>query len=266
MIDCGKRSVVGVMVDAVDYDAALSRILEAAHHRRSYTVSALAVHGVMTGVQSEAHKFRLNSFDLVVPDGQPVRWALNWVHGMGLTDRVYGPRLTLHALEMAAKEQLSVYFYGSTGLILEKLILRLKRLYPTLIVAGTAPSKFRTLDADERVALAEHIVESGASIVFVGLGCPRQEVFVYEMRNVLPMPMLAVGAAFTFIAGELTQAPEFMQRNGLEWLFRLGMEPRRLWRRYFLLNPHYLLLLAGQLIGRRFSTAGREPVTELRHG
>lgn len=266
MIDHGKKSVVGVMVDAVDYDAAVSRILEAARQRRSYTVSALAVHGVMTGVQNEAHKFRLNSFDLIVPDGQPVRWALNWVHGMGLPDRVCGTQLTLHALEAAANERLPVYFYGSTGLILAKLISRLKQLYPALIVVGAEPSKFRALDAEERTALADHITQSGALIVFVGLGCPRQEVFAYEMKSLLPMPVMAVGAAFAFLAGEQARAPEFMQRYGLEWLFRLGMEPRRLWRRYLLLNPCYICLLVGQFVGKRFSTTGREPATEVRYG
>jgi N-acetylglucosaminyldiphosphoundecaprenol N-acetyl-beta-D-mannosaminyltransferase len=208
----------------------------------------------------------LNSFDLVVPDGQPVRWALNWVHGTGLPDRVDGPGLTLRALEMAAKEGLPAYFYGSTNPMLAKLIARLKQLHPELIVAGAEPSKFRSLDAEERIALAERINQSGAAIVFVGLGCPRQEVFAYEMKDLLPMPMLAVGAAFAFIAGELEQAPGFMQRHGLEWCYRLGQEPRRLWRRYLLLNPYYLFLLAEQLAGRRFSTAGSKPVTELRYG
>jgi exopolysaccharide biosynthesis WecB/TagA/CpsF family protein len=219
----------------------------------------------MTGVQNDAHKFRLNSFDLIVPDGQPVRWALNAIHGMHLPDRVFGTQLTRRTLERAAIERLPVYFYGTTRSILTRLIASAKQQYPGLVVAGAEPSKFRPLD-EERIALAERINQSGASIVFVGLGCPRQEVFVYEMKNLLPMPMLAVGAAFAFMAGELAQAPGFMQRNGLEWLFRLGKEPRRLWRRYLLLNPYYLCLLAGQLAGMRFSTKGSEPVTELRYG
>jgi N-acetylglucosaminyldiphosphoundecaprenol N-acetyl-beta-D-mannosaminyltransferase len=266
MIDHGKKNVVGVMVDVVDYEAALTRIMNAVRCRRSYTVSALAVHGVMTGVQDETHKFRLNSFDLIVPDGQPIRWALNWLHKADLRDRVYGPSLTLHALDGAAKERFPVYFYGSTSSVLEKLIVRVERLYPTLVVAGAEASKFRTMDADERIALAKRIVGSGASIVFVGLGCPRQEVFAFEMKNLLPIPILAVGAAFTFIAGVLPQAPGWLQRNGLEWLYRLTQEPRRLYRRYLLLNPYYLYLLAGQLAGRRFSTTGSKPAIELRYG
>jgi exopolysaccharide biosynthesis WecB/TagA/CpsF family protein len=266
MIDRGKRSVVGVMVDAVDYEAALSRILAAARERRSYTVSALAVHGVMAGVQSSAHKFRLNSFDLLVPDGQPVRWALNAVHGTHLPDRVFGTELTLRTLTMAAREGLPVYFYGATPSTVERLVSRLNHEYSSLIVAGAEPSKFRALDADERRALADRIKTSDATITFVGLGCPRQEVFAYEMKDLLSMPVLAVGAAFSFIAGDLTRAPQLMQRYGLEWLFRLAQEPRRLWRRYLLLNPYYLFLLAGQMAGKRFPTTGSKPATELRYG
>ena len=266
MIDLGKRNVLGVMVDAVDYEAALLRILNAARERRSYSVSALAVHGVMTGVQSESHKFRLNSFDLVVPDGQPVRWALNWLHGVALSDRVYGPKLTLLALEMIADKGLPVYFYGSTASVIEKLVLRVRLLYPALVVAGAEASMFRSLDEEERVALAQRINASGASAVFIGLGCPRQEIFAFEMKHLLPMPVLAVGAAFPFIAGELAQAPERLQRTGLEWLYRLWREPRRLWRRYLILNPYFVLLLMGQLAGIHYSTAGSERRTELRYG
>jgi N-acetylglucosaminyldiphosphoundecaprenol N-acetyl-beta-D-mannosaminyltransferase len=266
MIDYGKRSVLGVMVDAVDYDAAVAGIMRAAREHRPFTVSALAVHGVMTGVQDDAHKFRLNSFDLLVPDGQPVRWALNWVHDAGLTDRVYGPDLTLRTLECAERQRCPVYLYGSTPVVLDKLIARLRQLYPDLTVAGAEPSRFRPLDAGEKVALAERINQSGAAIVFVGLGCPRQEVFAFEMKRLVPMPILAVGAAFPFIAGELPQAPIFMQRRGLEWIFRLVHEPRRLCRRYLLLNPYYLFLLAAQLAGIHFSTDGNEPVSELRYG
>ncbi len=254
------------MVDAVDYEAAQTRILEAAKEGRSYTVSALAVHGVMTGVQSAQHKYRLNSFDLIVPDGQPVRWALNLVHRSHLAERVYGPELTLRTIRMAAEEGLPVYFYGTTPSILADLLGRLQEMHPDLIVAGAEPSKFRTIDSGERVALAKRIVNSGAKVVFVGLGCPRQEVFAYEMKDLLPMPMLAVGAAFAFIAGQLPQAPPTLQRYGLEWLFRLKEEPKRLWRRYLYLNPYYAFLLARQWFGHRFSTAGVQPSTEVGYG
>jgi N-acetylglucosaminyldiphosphoundecaprenol N-acetyl-beta-D-mannosaminyltransferase len=266
MIDRGRQSILGVLVDVVDYDGALSRIRDAAKARRSYAVSALAVHGVMTGVQNRFQKFRLNSFDLVVPDGQPVRWALNLLYDARLEDRVYGPELSLRALEMAEREQFPVYFYGTTGAILESLLDHLSSKYPALVVAGAEPSKFRTLRPNERTALAQRIKDSGASITFVGLGCPRQEVFVYEMKDLVDMPLLAVGAAFAFIAGKLDQAPSALQRNGLEWLFRLIKEPTRLWKRYLILNPYYLWLVAGQVIGLDYSTTGVKPPVEIGYG
>ena len=266
MIDKGKKSVLGIMVDAVDYDTAVSRIQAAAIQRRPFAVSALAVHGVMTGVQSPEHKFRLNRFGMVVPDGQPVRWALNLLHGTDLKSRVYGPELTLRVLEMAEANGLGVYFYGSTPAILDALLSSLQQKFPALIVAGAEPSKFRTLTPEEQSAVANRIARSGARIAMVVLGCPRQEVFAYEMKDLVSMPLLAVGAAFPFIAGELPQAPPAMQKLGLEWLFRLQQEPTRLWRRYVLLNPCYLFLLAGQSLGMRYSSAGVKPTVDILYG
>jgi N-acetylglucosaminyldiphosphoundecaprenol N-acetyl-beta-D-mannosaminyltransferase len=266
MIDKGKKSVLGILIDAVDYEAALDRIFLAASERRSYTVSALAVHGVMTGFENEEHKYRLNSFDLIVPDGQPVRWALNLIHKSDLNDRVYGPELTLQTLQRAADRCLPVYFYGTTEEILEALLASLRERFPKLIVAGAEPSKFRTLGRIERQALAQRIRDSGAAITMVGLGCPRQEIFAYEMRPLLSMPLIAVGAAFAFIAGTLPQAPSAMQQRGLEWLFRLKEEPRRLWKRYLILNPYYVFLLTWQWIGRSYAAIGTRPTNEIGYG
>jgi exopolysaccharide biosynthesis WecB/TagA/CpsF family protein len=241
-----KGNVLGVLVDATTYDEASAAVLAAAREGRPFAVTALAVHGVMTGVQDRAHGARLNSFDLVTPDGQPVRWALNSLHGAGLTDRVYGPELTLRVLAGAAAEGLPVYLYGSTDETLDRLVPKLAGLFPALKIAGREPSKFRAVKPGEDVEIAERIKESDARIVLVGLGCPRQEVFTYAMRPLLAMPLLAVGAAFDYHAGQLRIPPPWMQRAGLEWLWRLGLEPGRLWKRYLLLNPAYLARLAAQ--------------------
>src|SRR5688572_27514599 len=122
MIDHGKKNVLGVMIDAVDYEAAVDRIIQAADEGRPYAVSALAVHGVMTGVDDDEHRYRLNHLDLVTPDGQPVRWALNLLHKTGLRERVYGPLLTLMVIEAAAEHGLPVYFYGSRPEVLDRLV------------------------------------------------------------------------------------------------------------------------------------------------
>lgn len=240
MINKGKHPILGVNIHAVDYEAAVAEIIEAAHAGRPCSVSALAVHGVMTGFQDPVHRRRLNGLDLVVPDGQPVRWALKWIHGVHLPDRVYGPNLTLKVIEAAAQAHLPVYLYGSTAETLKQFAANLEARYPGLQIAGAESSKFRKIDAREKEAVVARIKASGAKIVCVGLGCPRQEVWAFEYREALGMPLLAVGAAFDFHAGTLPQAPGWMQDRGLEWVFRLVQEPKRLWRRYLILNPKYL--------------------------
>ncbi len=246
MIDYGKRNLLGIGINAVDYEAAVETIIAAARDKRPLGVSALAVHGVMTGVFDREHCYRLNELELVVPDGQPVRWGLNWLHRLDLPDRVYGPNLTLKVCAAAAEQGLSIFLFGSQAETLNKLSVRLTEQFPQIKIAGSCPSRFRTLESDERDALVEQIRASGADITLVGIGCPRQEVWAYEFRQRLSMPVMAVGAAFSFHAGELAQAPPWMQSRGLEWLYRFTREPTRLWKRYVLLNPAYLSLLALQ--------------------
>jgi N-acetylglucosaminyldiphosphoundecaprenol N-acetyl-beta-D-mannosaminyltransferase len=265
--DSCKRNILGIMMDAMDYQMALDFVFEAAGQKRGSAISALAVHGLMTGTINREQKFRLNHFDLLLPDGQPVRWALNQLHKARLVDRVYGPKLTSKICERAARDGVPVYFYGSTPEVLEALRKNLKLKYPQLLIAGMEPSKFRRLTSQEKPELAARIRNSGAAITFVGLGCPRQEVFAFEFRDVLQMPILAVGAAFPILAGKMAQAPPWMQNAGLEWAFRLASEPRRLWPRYIYLNPAYLFLLSLQVLGlSRFTTDGKCPTAELLYG
>ena len=260
MIDRGKHNVLGVRIDALDYEAAVDRIIGAARERRPLAVTALAVHGVMTGVLDPVQRYRLNDLDVVTPDGMPVRWALDLLYGTRLPDRVAGPVLTLRVVAAAADAGLPIFLYGSRAEVLEALTLSLRRRFPTLRVAGVAPSRFRQLTEPERDEVVARIRESGASLVLVGLGCPRQEVWIYEYRHRLAMPLLAVGAAFDFHAGTVPRAPAWLERLGLEWVFRLVHDPRRLWRRYLLLNPAYLWLLALQVTGlRRFDSATDVP-------
>lgn len=261
MISHGKRNVLGVLIDAIDYEAATDQVLSAARERRPLALTALAVHGVMTGVQDPEHNARLNAFDVVTPDGQPVRWALNLLHRARLADRVYGPALTLRVLARCADEGLPVYLYGSTEETLSRLVPALQRMFPGLKLAGVEASKFRPARPGEDVEIADRIRSSGARVVLVGLGCPRQEVFAYTMRPLLDMPLLAVGAAFDYHAGLLRKPPAWMQRAGLEWLWRLGLEPGRLWRRYLLLNPAYLARLFAQKI-RLWRPVPPPPATE----
>ena len=268
MIDLGKKNVIGVTINAIDYDSTVHQIIKAAKERKSLTVSALAVHGVITGVQDAVHRYRLNQFDILTPDGQPVRWAMNLMYKTRLPDRVYGPNLMLKICEKAAHEGLSIYLYGSSDAVLIALEKNLIGMFPALKIAGKKASEFRQISTAEKIKIAEMIRSSDADILFVGLGCPRQEVWAYEHRAVLSMPLIAVGAAFDFHAGLLDQAPLILQNLGLEWFFRLVKEPKRLWKRYVFLNPIFVWNLFLQMTKlKRFAVDDTvEPTNELRYG
>jgi len=246
-----RHSVAGVLVSGATYASATASILQAALAQRSALVAATSVHGLSMAAVDESFGRQLNSFDMLTPDGQPVRWGLNLLHDLGLRERVYGPTLMLHVCEAAAREQLPVYLYGGRPDVLERLVKRLPLLVPGLRVAGFRSPPFRALTPDEDHAEVCAIRHSGAGIVFVGLGCPRQEQWAYWHRSQLPMPIVCVGAAFDFHAGALRQAPAWMQASGLEWLFRLLVEPRRLWRRYAKHIPIFIFLLTREYALRR---------------
>ena len=247
-----RHPVAGVGVSATDYDGATEAVVAAAKARRTLLVTALAVHGLTVGATDPEIGRALAAFDVVTPDGQPVRWALNLLHRTGLRDRVYGPNLMLRVCTAAEREGVGIYLYGSRPETLAKLRASLTERFPRLRIAGWRPSRFRADTPEEDADDVRTIVESGAGIVFVGLGCPRQERWAYLHRDRIPLPMLCVGAAFDFHAGTVRQAPGWMQARGLEWLFRLAVEPRRLWKRYLGYNPLFVALVARQLLTQRF--------------
>lgn len=238
--------VIGVDISKVDYALAVRCIIEAARDIRPYLVSALAVHGVVTARQQPDMARAIAGFDLVTPDGQPVRAALNLLHHADLSDRVYGPTLMLKVCERAAAENLPIYLYGSTADVVSKLAHNLQATLPRLVVAGAEPSIFRALTPTESQELGQRVRDSGARLVFIGLGCPRQEQFAWDHRNLIGLPQICVGAAFDFHAGTKRQAPAWMQAFALEWLYRLGQEPRRLFKRYAVTNSIFLMALAQQ--------------------
>ena len=246
-----KHSLFGVDVSATTYDEVVDVVIEAARAGVPARVSALAVHGLMTGSEDRAFREMLNAFEILTPDGQPVRFALNLLHGAGLSDRVYGPELMRRLCERGAREGVSVYLYGSYPHVVQALARNLVARYPGLRVAGCEPSLFRPLTAAEDAALAARVNESGAGMLFVGLGCPRQETFAHEHRETIRPVQICVGAAFDFLAGNKTMAPRWMQQRGLEWLYRLMQEPRRLWRRYTSTNLRFVVKLCAGLVARR---------------
>ena len=225
--------------------------MAAANRGQGGLLTFAAVHCLMCGVQEPEHARRLNAFDVVATDGQPVRWALNLLHRAGLKERVYGPELTHRVCKAAAEQGISIYLYGATPPVLEKLKQNLLTQFPALKIAGVESPPFRPLSVDEDHDTIKRINYSGAGILLIGLGAPKQEKFAYEHRNSIKAVQLCVGAAFDFHAGVKKTAPAWMQKRGLEWLFRLVQEPGRLWKRYLTTNTQFVLLLLKELATRR---------------
>jgi N-acetylglucosaminyldiphosphoundecaprenol N-acetyl-beta-D-mannosaminyltransferase len=246
-----KVNVLGVGVSVTDYAEVVACVLAAARANEALLVNACSVHGIIEAIDDRAFAAVLNRFEIVAPDGQPVRWGMRWTRQASLPERVYGPTLTLLVCEAAAREGLPVYLYGGRQTTMELLAARLCARMPALRIAGMTAGRFRKLSADELTRDAASIRDSGARIVLVGMGCPRQDWWIFHMRERVRLPMLAVGAAFDFHAGLVSQAPPILQRNGLEWAYRLTREPKRLWRRYLTITPRYLPLIALQALGLR---------------
>lgn len=245
--------ILGMRVDPTSYEEATRLTLGWAHHAKSRYVCVANVHMVMEAYDDPTFKALVNAADLVTPDGVPLVCMLRRM-GYPRQERVYGPELTLRVCRRAAEEGIPVGFYGGQPEALRTLVENLKGRFPGLQVAYAYSPPFRPLTTEEDRAVVEAINASGAKILFVGLGCPKQERWMAEHRGRVRAVMLGVGAAFDFHAGRIPQAPAWMQRVGLEWIFRLLQEPKRLWRRYLKHNPRFLLLALLQLTGmRRFT-------------
>lgn len=246
-----KADLFGVLVSPTTYEHVIESVILAGHVRKSMTITALATHGLMTANQDPAFREVVNSLDVVTPDGQPVRWALNRFHNAELSDRVYGPKLMWEICRSAAEESIPVFLFGSTQETLDLLLGSLSSAFPSLKIAGSQADRFRDATPAEDIEDVQTICESGAGILFVGRGCPLQERWIAEHADLIDMPMIAVGAAFDYHAGLLRTPPELMQRFGLEWLWRLGLEPKRLWRRYVSTNSQFVVAWVRAELDRR---------------
>jgi N-acetylglucosaminyldiphosphoundecaprenol N-acetyl-beta-D-mannosaminyltransferase len=237
-----KRKLFSVSYSITDYDSASGLIIEKARERQSFGVSALAVHGLIESVKHKSFRDCLEKIDLIVPDGQPVRWALNSFYNVQLRDRVAGPILSRHVLAKANDNHLRVYLYGSVPATLEKMQAFIKEYYPNVVICGVHADRFREATPEEDAEDIRKINASGANLVLVGRGCPRQEKWVANHVGLIHAPMMAIGAAFDFFAGNIKHAPHWMQNIGLEWLYRLIQDPKKLWKRYLTTNLHFIYL------------------------
>jgi N-acetylglucosaminyldiphosphoundecaprenol N-acetyl-beta-D-mannosaminyltransferase len=249
-----RDEVVGMDLAITDYAGAMDWMDEVVRTGARACVTAAAVHLVMVAREDPETRSAVERA-LAVPDGVPLVWALRALGHRGAT-RVYGPDLMANYCARSAQTGRTMYLYGGRSEeALEQLTAELVRRYPGLRIVGGWSPPFRPLTDAERDEVAARINATGADVVWVGTGQPKQEKWMAEMRDRLDAPVLAaVGAAFDFHAGIVSQAPSWMQRAGLEWLYRLSREPRRLWRRYARYNPRFVAAFAAQLVARR---AGR---------
>ena len=246
------RRVLGMRLDATSYEDASRRVVRWAQESRSSYVCVANVHMAMETFDSEPFRQIVDGADLITPDGKPLVWALKAL-GVDGASQVRGADLVMTVIEQAALRGVPIGLYGGTPESLEDFVQVIEKRFPEVDIACRISPPFRPLTFEEDEAVTRQIADSGARILFVGIGCPKQECWMAEHKGRVPAVMLGVGAAFDFHSGRVRQAPRWMQASGLEWIFRLMMDPRRLWRRYARHNPSFVGLFAMQILGlRRF--------------
>jgi N-acetylglucosaminyldiphosphoundecaprenol N-acetyl-beta-D-mannosaminyltransferase len=240
--------LLGMKLDPTSYEEATKKIIAWAKGAESRTVCAADAHMVMEAYDSRSVRAAVNVIDMVVSDGMPLVW---WLRAKGVKNqqRVYGPELMLHICQSAAREKIPIGLYGSTPEVDTALAERLLVRFPDLQIIFIKSPPFRPMNSEEDYVSTQQIVDSGVKILFVGLGCPKQELWIAEHKGRVQAVMFAVGAAFQLHAGLVRQAPHWMQNSGLEWLFRIIQEPRRLWKRYFVVVPRFISLVLLESLG-----------------
>ena len=240
--------IIGLRVDPTSYLNATQDIVTWAYQKVSRIVCVANAHTIMEARDSKSFREIVEGADLVTPDGMPLVWLLK-LKGHPSQTRVYGPILMLYLLERASREDIPVGLYGGSQISLQALIARLRIQFPKLSIVFSYSPPYREITHEEDSLFCYDLTQSGARILFVGLGCPKQERWMADHKGRINLVMIGVGAAFDFHAGVKPQAPPWMQNTGLEWLFRLLTEPRRLWRRYLLHNPRFIILAIADLLG-----------------
>jgi len=242
-----RANVLGVGISAINLDLAVAAVAQALERKAKGYVCVTGVHGVSEAQQDPAFRAILNRSFLNTPDGMPTVWMGRW-QGFREMRRVYGPDLMLRVCEFTQARGFSHFLYGGAPGVAEALKGRLEERFPGLNIVGTYTPPFRSLTSGEEQALVRLVAGLKPDIFWVGLSTPKQEKFMAQYWQTLEATLFfGVGAAFDFHAGRMRQAPRWVQRSGLEWLFRLGCDPGRLWKRYLKNNPLFVLRALGQL-------------------
>ena len=242
-------NVLGVGVSAINLSQATGLILEAVRQNRRGYVAVTGVHGVSEAQSDPEFRRILNAAFLNTPDGMPMSWV-GRLQGVQDMDRVYGPDLMLSVCAATQDGLIRHFFYGGAPGVADALRTALSVRFPGISVCGTYTPPFRPLNFDEEAELLGRLREAQPHICWIGLSTPKQERFMAAYLEKLPTTvMVGVGAAFDIHSGRVRQAPLWMQRNGLEWFFRLTQEPKRLWKRYLLNNPLFVIRILAQFSG-----------------
>jgi N-acetylglucosaminyldiphosphoundecaprenol N-acetyl-beta-D-mannosaminyltransferase len=255
--DVRSTRILGVRVDATSYTQAIELVRTWTELGESRIVCTANVHMLMTAYDDAAFRGVMRDADLVTPDGMPLVWTLRRI-GYAQQERVYGPTLTCKLLSFSEEAGIPVGFLGSTPAVIENLQVRVKQAYPQIKLDYAYSPPFRVLDSVEDAAIVEAVNRSGVRILFVGLGCPKQELWMHAHRGKVNAVMLGVGAAFDYLAGVKPQAPLWVQRIGMEWFYRLVTEPKRLWKRYMVYNPRFAVAVTWELLTRRHNQTDKE--------
>lgn len=242
--------VLDCFINACSWRGAINSIHRWGVNHESRYVCICNVHSLITARKDPAFRKVLNEADMATPDGMPVAWMMRQM-GFPLQERINGPDLMWKYCALAEQRNEPIYLYGNTHKTLSSLIARLHMAFPHLQIAGSYSPPFRPLTEREDANIVAEINRSGARVVFVSLGCPKQELWMAEHKGRINAVMIGVGAAFDYHAGTVQRAPVWMQRRGLEWLYRLCSEPRRLWKRYLVTNTQFIISATGQLIRHR---------------
>jgi N-acetylglucosaminyldiphosphoundecaprenol N-acetyl-beta-D-mannosaminyltransferase len=247
----GRVNILGVGVSAVNMDVALRQTELLLDRGEQGYVCVTGVHGIMEAQSDDAFREILNHSFLTTPDGMPTVW-LGRVHGFKEMNRVYGPDYMLGLCERSVSRGYRHFLYGGKPGVAEELRADLLRRFPGLQIVGTYTPPFRPLNSEEEEDLRSQLETSQADVLWCGLSTPKQERFISAYYDKMPVKlMVGVGAAFDLLSGNLSEAPDWMKKSGLQWLYRLMKEPKRLWRRYLLNNPKFAWLTFLQLTGLR---------------
>jgi len=253
-----KQSVIGFPVTAVSFDHQIELILKWAKRRISKVVCVANVHMLMEAHRNPQFAAVLSSADLVTPDGMPLVWLMNLL-GVWRQNRVAGMDILLALCQQVSAKRISVFFVGSERETLDRMKVRLQQEFPQLQIVGMEPLPFRSLNSEEDADIIEKINSSEAGIVFVSLGCPKQEIWMSDHHGKINTVMLGLGGVFPIYAGLHKWAPLWVRKLGLEWLYRLVQEPRRLWKRYYQTIPPFVYLALKQLIMVRPCSLSKAP-------